>query len=68
MMSTVIGGTMLPHAPQFFTLPEQREALIKLDLPSMVKMRTHPLAPFLTQLQIDRLRPKSAKRPAKEGS
>src|SRR5262249_51110722 len=22
MMSTVIGGAMLPHAPQFFTMPE----------------------------------------------
>src|SRR5262245_42010511 len=58
MMSTVIGGAMLPHALQFFTMPEtedkavvahvrevaadigsrlpqeQREALVKLDLPS----------------------------------
>ena len=71
MMSTVIGGAMLPHALQFFTMPEtedkavvahvrevaadigsrlpqeQREALVKLDLRSMVKMGAHPLAPFL---------------------
>jgi 2,3-dihydroxyphenylpropionate 1,2-dioxygenase len=41
-----------------FQLPaEQREALIKLDLPTMVKMGAHPLVPFLAQLQIQRLRP-----------
>ena len=27
MMSTVIGGAMLPHAPQFFTMPETEEQL-----------------------------------------
>src|SRR5262249_8312545 len=32
--------------------PDQREALIKLDLASMVKMGAHPLVPFLAQLQI----------------
>ena len=25
MMSTVVGGAMLPHAPQFFTLPETED-------------------------------------------
>src|SRR6516162_224710 len=25
MMSTVLGGAMLPHAPQFFTMPETEE-------------------------------------------
>jgi 2,3-dihydroxyphenylpropionate 1,2-dioxygenase len=41
-----------------FSLPlDQREALIKLDLPSIVKMGAHPLVPFLAQLQIQRLRP-----------
>src|SRR6202045_4383210 len=25
MMSTVVGGAMLPHAPQFFTMPETEE-------------------------------------------
>ena len=89
-MSTVIGGAMLPHALQFFTMPEtedkavvahvrevaadigsrlpqeQREALVKLD--SMVKMGAHPLAPFLAQLQIERLRPKSATQSGQEHS
>ena len=46
-------------ADRFQLPPEQREALIKLDLPSMVKMGAHPLAPFLAQLQIERLRSKS---------
>jgi 2,3-dihydroxyphenylpropionate 1,2-dioxygenase len=42
-----------------FKLPaEQREALIKLDLPAMVRMGAHPLTPFLAQLQIQRLRPR----------
>ena len=36
-----------------FQLPqEQREALITLDTPSMVKMGVHPLVPFLAQLQL----------------
>jgi 2,3-dihydroxyphenylpropionate 1,2-dioxygenase len=55
-------------ADRFRLPPEQREALIKLDLPSMVKMGAHPLAPFLAQLQIERLRPKSAEQSAKESS
>jgi 2,3-dihydroxyphenylpropionate 1,2-dioxygenase len=45
-------------ADRFQLAPEQREALIKLDLPSMVKMGAHPLVPFLAQLQIQRLRPR----------
>jgi len=53
-------------ADRFRLPPEQREALIKLDLPSMVKMGAHPLAPFLAQLQIERLRPKAAKQPVKK--
>ena len=52
----------IADAPAFadqFRLPaEQREALIKLDLPAMVKMGAHPLVPFLAQLQIQRLRPR----------
>jgi 2,3-dihydroxyphenylpropionate 1,2-dioxygenase len=47
-------------ADRFRLPPDQREALIKLDLSSMVKMGAHPLAPFLAQLQIRRLRPKAA--------
>jgi 2,3-dihydroxyphenylpropionate 1,2-dioxygenase len=43
-------------ADRFELPPDQREALIRLDLPSMVKMGAHPLVPFLAQLQIQRLR------------
>jgi 2,3-dihydroxyphenylpropionate 1,2-dioxygenase len=39
--------------------PDQREALIKLDMPSIVKMGAHPLVPFLAQMQIQRLRPRA---------
>jgi len=46
------------HVRCRFTLPpDQREALIKLDMPSIVKMGAHPLVPFLAQLQMQRLRP-----------
>ena len=45
-------------ADKFQLPPDQRDALIKLDLQSMVKMGAHPLVPFLAQLQIDRLRPR----------
>jgi len=38
--------------------PEQRDALIKLDLPSIVKMSAHPLVPFLAQLQMKHQRPR----------
>jgi len=37
--------------------PTSAGALIKLDMPSIVKMGAHPLVPFLGQLQIQRLRP-----------
>ena len=46
------------YADQFALPPEQRAALIRLDLPAMVKMGTHPLVPFLAQMQIQRLRPR----------
>jgi 2,3-dihydroxyphenylpropionate 1,2-dioxygenase len=36
--------------------PDQRDALIKLDMPAIVKMGTHPLVPFLANMQIQRLR------------
>jgi 2,3-dihydroxyphenylpropionate 1,2-dioxygenase len=62
----------LADAPAFadrFRLPaDQREALIKLDLATMVKMGAHPLAPFLAQLQIARLRPKSARQSGNQSS
>ncbi|MFY9839529.1 MAG: hypothetical protein WAK55_24265 [Xanthobacteraceae bacterium] len=48
-------------ADRFRLPPEQREALVRLDLPSMVKMGAHPLAPFLAELQIRRLRSLTAK-------
>jgi 2,3-dihydroxyphenylpropionate 1,2-dioxygenase len=41
-------------ADRFRLPPDQREALIKLDLPAMVKMGAHPLVPFLAQLQMQR--------------
>lgn len=37
--------------------PEQCDALIKLDLPAIVKMGAHPLVPFLPQLQMLRVQP-----------
>jgi 2,3-dihydroxyphenylpropionate 1,2-dioxygenase len=43
-------------ADKFQLPPDQREALIKLDMPTIVKMGTHPLVPFLAQMQIHRLR------------
>ncbi len=46
------------YADRFALPPDQREALIKLDLPGIVKMGAHPLVPFLAQLQIQRLRPR----------
>ena len=55
-------------ADRFQLPPEQREALIRLDLPLMVKMGAHPLTPFLAQLQIERVRAALAKRPAQEQS
>ena len=45
------------YADQFKLPPDQREALIKLDMPAIVKMGTHPLVPFLAQMHIQRLRP-----------
>jgi 2,3-dihydroxyphenylpropionate 1,2-dioxygenase len=46
-------------ADRFQLPPDQREALIKLDMPSIVKMGAHPLVPFLAQLQMQRLRPRA---------
>ncbi len=44
------------YADRFGLPPDQREALIKLDLPAIVKMGAHPLVPFLAQLQLQRMR------------
>jgi len=46
-------------ADKFQLPPDQREALIALDLPRIVQMGAHPLVPFLAQLQIQRLRPRA---------
>ena len=43
-------------ADKFQLPPDQREALVKLDLPTIVKMGTHPLVPFLANMQVERLR------------
>jgi 2,3-dihydroxyphenylpropionate 1,2-dioxygenase len=44
------------YADQFALPADQREALIRLDMPTFVKMGTHPLVPFLAQMQIQRMR------------
>lgn len=44
------------YADKFQLSTDQREALIKLDVPEIVKMGTHPLVPFLANMQIQRLR------------
>jgi 2,3-dihydroxyphenylpropionate 1,2-dioxygenase len=43
-------------ADRFALSPEQRAALIKLDVPEIVAMGAHPLVPFLANMQIERLR------------
>jgi 2,3-dihydroxyphenylpropionate 1,2-dioxygenase len=43
-------------ADRYELMPEQREALIKLDVPKMVAMGAHPLVPFLANMQIERMR------------
>ncbi len=44
------------YADKFKLPAEQREALVKLDTPTLVKMGAHPLVPFLAEMQIRRLR------------
>jgi 2,3-dihydroxyphenylpropionate 1,2-dioxygenase len=44
------------YADKFKLSSDQREALIKLDVPHIVKMGAHPLVPFLANMQIQRLR------------
>ena len=44
------------YADKFRLSPDQREALINMDMPAIVKMGAHPLVPFLAQMQIQRLR------------
>ena len=47
-------------ADRFQLAPDQREALINLDMPSIVKMGAHPLVSFLATLQLDRQRPRAS--------
>jgi 2,3-dihydroxyphenylpropionate 1,2-dioxygenase len=44
------------YADKFKLSGEQRDALLKLDVPVIVKMGAHPLVPFLANMQIQRLR------------
>jgi 2,3-dihydroxyphenylpropionate 1,2-dioxygenase len=43
-------------ADRYQLSPEQRAALIAMDMPAIVEMGTHPLVPFLANMQIQRLR------------
>jgi 2,3-dihydroxyphenylpropionate 1,2-dioxygenase len=43
-------------ADKFQLTLEQRAALIEMNMPAIVKMGTHPLVPFLANMQIQRLR------------
>ncbi|HEY2183984.1 MAG TPA: hypothetical protein VGH39_03220, partial [Xanthobacteraceae bacterium] len=50
MMSTVIGGAMLPHAPQFFTMPEtedKKNAEHVREVAADIGKRLRALAPDL---------------------
>src|SRR6266446_6053298 len=49
------------YADQFKLPPDQRDALIKFDMPTFVKMGTHPLVPFLAQMQIQRIKQRTSK-------
>jgi len=44
------------YADRFSLPPDQRTALVEWDVPTIVKMGTHPLVPFLANMQIQRLR------------
>jgi 2,3-dihydroxyphenylpropionate 1,2-dioxygenase len=44
------------YADQFKLSPEQRQALIALDTRAIVALGTHPLVPFLANMQVQRLR------------
>jgi 2,3-dihydroxyphenylpropionate 1,2-dioxygenase len=49
------------YAERFALSEEQRQALIALDLPRLVAMGTHPLVPFLANMQVQRQRAAAAK-------
>jgi len=44
------------YADRFRLSADQRDALIRLDVPAIVKMGAHPLVPFLAQMQVQRVR------------
>jgi 2,3-dihydroxyphenylpropionate 1,2-dioxygenase len=44
------------YADRYQLSPEQREALIAFDMPRIVGFGTHPLVPFLANMQLQRLR------------
>jgi 2,3-dihydroxyphenylpropionate 1,2-dioxygenase len=44
------------YADRFKLSPGQRQALIALDMTAIVAMGTHPLVPFLANMQVQRLR------------
>jgi 2,3-dihydroxyphenylpropionate 1,2-dioxygenase len=44
------------YADAFRLGPEQRKALIEMDVPAIVAMGAHPLIPFLANMQIQRTR------------
>jgi 2,3-dihydroxyphenylpropionate 1,2-dioxygenase len=44
------------YADKFSLSDEHRAALVKLEVPSIVKMGVHPLVPFLANMHIQRLR------------
>ena len=44
------------YADRFKLSPGQRQALIALDMTAIVAMGTHPLVPFLANLQVHRQR------------
>jgi 2,3-dihydroxyphenylpropionate 1,2-dioxygenase len=53
--------TAYMESPQGFAdaqglAPDQRDALVNLDVPNMVAMGVHPLVPFLANMHIQRLR------------
>jgi 2,3-dihydroxyphenylpropionate 1,2-dioxygenase len=44
------------YTDRFELSPAQREALVALDVPKMVAIGTHPLVPFLANMQVQRQR------------
>ena len=42
------------YADRFRLTPEQRAALVALDVPAIVALGTHPLVPFLARMQLGR--------------